>query len=192
VDGHVELRSGEGPIFSGVTLIPTNTALLLPEPTETKARLSNLTFTQVLNPHVVASFGRFNTVDLYSVGKPYTGGEGIDRFMNLSMNAPPLTIRTIPPVAEGAIFTILHKGAPVATAGLIESTDEGFFANGATVIWNATVPIKPFTRPGHYSVGGEFSSTVATSTTQSDWLPIPGGQPRATEQGAWTLNFNFD
>jgi porin len=191
VDGHLEMRSGKAPQLSGGTLIPTNTALLLPEAEGTTWRLSNVTFTQVLNPHVVLSAGRFNIVDIYN--KAYTGGRGIDKFMNLSFTAPPLDIRTIPPVVEGVSFTILRGGEVAATAGLIESTDEGFFANGATVLWSVAVPLKPSRMPGHYSVGGAFSSVVASSLDQSPWAFLPPLNIfKAKEQGAWTVNFTFD
>jgi porin len=80
-----------------------------------------------------------------------------------------------------------------ATAGLIDSTDHGFFKNGATVMWNVTLPVKPFSLPGHYSLGGEFSSTVATALDQNFWLLLPPFNGTAqTKQGAWTLNFTFD
>ncbi len=188
---HVEIRYGDVPLLSGGTLIPTNTALLFPENMDTKARLSALNFTQTLNPHVAVSVGRFNMIDLYR--QPYTGGRGEDKFMNLSFVLPTMSIRTVPPVAEGVIFTVLRGAEPVATAGLIESTDEGFFKNGATVLWNVVLPVKPFSLPGHYSVGGEISSVSATSLDQSVWLLLPPfNQPAELKTGAWTLNITFD
>jgi porin len=191
VSGHLEVRYGDVPLLTGGTLIPTNTALLFPEAQDTKARLSALNFTQVLNSHAAVSVGRFNMVDLYD--RAYTGGRGIDKFMNLSFVMPTISVRTVPPVAEGVIFSILNGGNVVATAGLIESTDEGFFKNGATVLWNVTLPVHLFTKPGHYAVGGEFSSTVATSLDQSAWLLLPPFNNSAVlQQGAWTLNVSFD
>lgn len=191
VNAHVEVRFGDVPLFAGGTLIPTNTALLFPEPEETKARLSSLNFTQILNPHVAVSVGRFNTVDLYR--RAYTGGAGEDKFMNLSFVVPPISLRTVPPVAEGVIFAVLRGSEVAATAGLIESTDAGFFKNGATVLWEVALPVKLFTKPGHYSVGGEFSSTVATALDQNPWILLPPlNNPVLTKQGAWTLNVTFD
>jgi porin len=191
VSAHLEVRYGDVPLLAGGTLIPTNTALLFPERQDTKARLSSLNFTQVLNPHATVSVGRFNMVDLSD--HAYTGGRGIDKFMNLSFVMPPISIRTVPPVAEGVIFNVLRGSEVAATAGLIESTDEGFFKNGATVLWNVMLPVKLFGGPSHYSVGGEFSSTVATSLDQSVWLLLPPFNNTAiTKQGAFTLNVSFD
>lgn len=191
VSAHFELRYGDVPLLAGGTLIPTNTALLFPEAQDTKARLSSLNLTQVLNPHASVSVGRFNMLDLYD--RAYTGGRGIDKFMNMSFVRPPISMRTVPPVAEGVIFNVYRGSEVAATAGLIESTDEGFFKNGATVLWNVTLPVKLFGGPSHYSVGGEFSSTVATSLDQSVWLLLPPFNNTAiTKQGAFTLNVSFD
>jgi porin len=193
VDGHLEIRFGDVPLLAGGTLLPTNTALVFPEPEDTKARLSGLTFTQVLNPHVSVSIGRFNMLDRYS-NRMYTGGAGIDRFMNMAFVRNPISVRTVPPVAEGAIFSIMRGGQVVATGGLIESTDEGFFKNGATVLWDVNLPIKPFSLPGTYTIGGEFSSTQGTALDQNFWLLIPPGSEvtPVTEQGAWTLHVTVD
>lgn len=191
MNAHVEIRFGDAPLLAGGTLIPTNTALLFPEPEDTKARLSALNFTQVMNPHVAVSVGRFNMLDLYQ--RAYTGGIGEDKFMNLSFVIPPVSLRTVPPVAEGVIFSVLKGSEVVAKAGLIESTDAGFFKNGATVLWEVALPVKLFTKPGHYSVGGEFSSTEATALDQNPWILLPPlNQPVLTKQGAWTLNITFD
>ena len=193
VDGHLEIRFGDTPLLAGGTLLPTNTALLFPEPEDTKARLSGLTFTQVLNPHVSLSVGRFNMLDRYS-NRMYTGGAGIDRFMNMAFVRNPISVRTVPPVAEGAIFSIMRGGEVVATGGLIESTDEGFFKNGATVLWDVNLPIKPFSLPGRYTIGGEFSSTQGTALDQNFWLLIPPGSEVVpeTKLGAWTLHVTVD
>jgi len=74
-------------------LIPTSTALLFPESEGTHAKLSSLYFTKVFDGKYVLQAGRFNMVDLYSA-HPFTGGEGIDRFMNLSLDAPPVSARS--------------------------------------------------------------------------------------------------
>ena len=90
------------PLLAGGTLIPTSTALLFPESTGTHAEVSSLYGTQVFENKFVLQFGRFNTLDLYSA-HPFTGGDGTDRFMNLSLVAPPVSARTLPPWGEGVI-----------------------------------------------------------------------------------------
>ena len=62
--------------------------------------------------------------------------------MNLSTVFPPISLRTIPPSADGVIFSVLKGGRSAVTLGLIESTEGGFFENGATFMWNAALPVK--------------------------------------------------
>jgi porin len=136
--------------------------------------------------------GRFNTVDLYSA-HPFTGGAGIDRFMNLSLVAPPVSGRTVPPVAEGVLFSMLRGTAPMVTVGVIESTEEGFFENGATFLWSVSPPWKLSRKPGGLSFGGEISSFEGTSLDQSPWAFLPESPiPLAEEEGTWTLNVTLD
>ncbi len=187
------LRYGDVPLVAGGTLIPTSTALLFPDRDGTEAQLSALYATQILEKKFALSFGRFNFLDAYSA-HPFTGGEGIDRFMNLSFVAPPVSARTIPPVAEGVMFSYLYGGRPAVTVGLIESTEDGFFENGATLMWNVGLPVKlSKTKPGGISVGGEFSSFEGTSLSQNPWVFIPElDVPLAEERGTWTFNVSVD
>jgi porin len=193
VTAHVEFRYGDVPLLAGGTLVPTSAALLFPEADGEEIRLSSLFASYMFQgtsgePRMALSFGRFDMVDMYV--KPFTGGEGVDKFMNLAFVAPPIWARTIPPVTEGVIATFLRGVEPVVTVGLIDSNDEGFFDNGATFMWDVRLPIKPFSLPGQYSVGGEFSSITATSLDQSPWVFIPAlDVPLEEEEGAWTLNF---
>lgn len=191
--GHFELRYGDVPLLAGGTLIPTSTALLFPDSEGTKADITSLYATQMFENRFLLQFGRFNTLDLYSA-HPFTGGEGIDRFMNLSLVAPPISVRTVPPSAEGVLFTVLKGTQPALTLGLIESTEDGFFKNGATFMWTAGLPVKlSKTLPGGISVGGEFSSFEGTSLDQSPWVFVPGlNVPLEQEQGTWTFNVTVD
>jgi porin len=191
--GHVEMRSGDVPLLAGGTFIPTSTALLFPESSGTHAAVSSLYGTQVFENKFVLQFGRFSALDLYSA-HPFTGGGGIDRFMNLSLVAPPLSARTVPPSFEGVTFSVLKGTHPALTLGLIESTQDGFFENGATFMWNAALPVKlSKTLPGGVSVGGEIGSFEGTALDQTPWALIPAlGLPLETVQGAWTLNVTVD
>jgi porin len=192
-DGHFELRYGDVPLLSGGTLIPTSTALLFPESEGTHAKLSSLYGTQVFENRYVLQFGRFNTLDLYSA-HPFTGGEGINRFMNLSLVAPPVSARTVPPSGEGVLFSVLKGTVPALTLGLIESTEEGFFENGATFLWSAGLPVRfSSTLPGGVLIGGEFSSFEGTSLDQNPWVFLPSLDIEpAIESGTWTFNVTVD
>jgi porin len=192
LDAHVELRYGDTPLLAGGTLIPTSTALLFPESEGTHAKLSSLYYTQIFGGKYVLQAGRFNTLDLYSA-HPFTGGEGVDRFMNLSLVAPPVSARTVPPVAEGVLFSVLRGATPALTVGIIESTEEGFFDNGVTFLWSVSPPWKLSDKPGGISFGGELSTFEGTSLDQSPWAFLPESPvPLAREEGTWTLNVTVD
>ncbi len=184
---HVQFRYGDTPLLAGGTLLPTSAAMLFPEADGEEIRITSLFGSYLFSPNFILNFGRFNTVDLYV--KPFTGGEGLDKFMNMAFVGPPIWARTIPPVAEGVIGAFLKNFEPVVTLGLIESTEDGFFDNGATVMWDVRLPVHPFKLPGQYSVGGEVSSITATSLDQTKFALLPPlNVPLAEEEGAWTLN----
>jgi porin len=192
LDAHVELRYGDTPLVAGGTLIPTSSALIFPESEGTHAKLSSLYYSQVFAGKYVLQAGRFNTLDLYSA-HPFTGGEGVDRFMNLSLVAPLVSARTVPPVAEGVLFSVLRGATPALTVGVIESTEEGFFDNGVTFLWSVSPGWKLSQKPGGISFGGELSSFEGTSLDQNPWALLPDSPvPLASEQGTWALNVTVD
>ena len=160
--GHFEMRYGDVPLLSGGTLIPTIQRSSSRNSSGTHAHGQQPLRHAGVREQVRAAvrplqLSRF----LYDV-HPFTGGEGIDRFMNLSLVAPPVSARTVPPSGEGVMFSVLKGAAPMVTVGLIESTEHGFFENGATFMWNVALPVKlSKTLPGGISVGGEVGSSRA-------------------------------
>src|SRR5262245_3912365 len=192
VDAHVEMRYGDTPLFSGGTLIPVNAGLIFPESEGTHAKVSSLYYSQLFGGKYVLQAGRFDALDIYSA-HPFTGGEGVDRFMNLSFVAPPVSARTVPPVFEGALFSVLRGATPALTVGVIESTEEGFFENGATLLWSVSPPLKLSSKPGGLAFGGELSGFEGRSLDQSPFALIPVSPiPLAAEHGAWTFNVTLD
>ena len=114
--------------------------------------------------------------------------------MNLSLVAPPISARTVPPSTEGVMFSVLKGAQPAVTLGLIESTEDGFFENGATFMWTA----------GSRSSSRRRCRAASRSAAKSG----PSRAPRSTRrrgcssrrltfrvktvQGAWTLNVTVD
>jgi len=188
---HIEFRYGDTTLFAGGTLMPTNAAMLLPENEGNAINFTSLYLTKMFGPSTVLQAGRFSAVDLYA--KPFTGGEGVDKFMNVAFVAPPLMARTMPFVFEGVLMTSLKGSEPFITAGLFESTQDGFFANGATVFGSVALPLNKFITPGHYVVSGTYSSVEATSLDQTPYALIPAFDvPLETEKHAWTFDLTMD
>ena len=190
---HVEFRYGETPLLAGGTMVPTNSALLIPDTEGAYVDVTSLYVSKMLSENTVLQAGRFNMFENYN--RPFTGGEGLDKFQNLAFVMPPLLGRTTPPIVEGVFISTLRNGDPFITGGLYESTRDGFFQNGATVFGSVTLPLGFWEAPGHYSVTGTFSSIKATSLDQTVYamLPLPGVTPVLnTEENAWTLDVRVD
>jgi len=190
---HVDFRYGEVPLLAGGTMVPVNTALLYPGREDFVADVSSLYVSYMLNPNMVIHAGRFNMLE--NNDRPFTGGEGIDKFQNMAFVLPPLLARTTPGIVEGVFLSSLRNSERFITAGLYESTSDGFFKNGATLFGSVTMPITIWEAPGHYTVTGTFSSIEATSLDQTEgsFLPLPAITPvLATENNAWTFDVRID
>lgn len=70
---HVETRYGQDVNFEAVGLSPVNVAMLYPNPDEHDTAITGLMFAQALSPQVQATFGKFNTLDLFHSLYPQTG-----------------------------------------------------------------------------------------------------------------------
>ena len=191
---HVEFRYGETPLLAGGVMVPTNAALLIPDTEGAYVDITSFYISKMLSENTVLQAGRFNMFENYN--RPFTGGEGLEKFQNLAFVLPPLLARTTPPVVEGVFISTLRNGEPFITGGLYESTRDGFFQNGATIFGSVTMPIGIWEAPGHYSVTGTFSSIKATSLDQTIYSlvpPVPGGTPVLnTEENAWTFDVRVD
>jgi porin len=191
VTGHLMFRYGDTTTLAGGTLLPTNTALLFPENEGAEFDFSSLYVTRTFSNSVTIQAGRFDLLEAQR--RPFTGGEGLDRFQNMAFVFLPLHMRTLPPSAEGAIFTQLRNGEPLVTVGLVESTEDGFFKNGATVFGVYDQKLSMFAAPGKVSVRGTMSSINATSLDDSKYLFIPEytGEIESVT-GAWSLDVAFE
>ena len=190
---HVEFRYGEAPLLAGGTLLPTNSALLIPATEGSYIDVTSLYVSKMLSDSTVLQAGRFNMLENYD--RPFTGGEGLDKFQNMAFVLPPLLARTTPPIVEGVFISSLRDGDPFITGGLYESTRDGFFQNGATLFGSVTMPVHIWEAPGHYSVTGTYSSIKATSLDQTIYtmLPLPKPPPvLETKSHAYTVDVRFD
>ena len=202
VNGYGGFRYGETTNSAGEPLVPSNTALFLPTGKGDVFSLTSLTVTQSLSPNLAISAGRFDTVLLYNT--LFTGGYGLDKFMNLAFTAPPIVGKTVPPVTLGASLLVLHEKKPVFTAAIFNSvntpTTTGFEklgSNGWTISLNANLPVKLCGLSGDYSVGGTYSTEQLTSLSQNPLILLPNllsekAPPLQKQSGSWEVNFAVD
>lgn len=202
IDLHGETRYGDSANDRTGTLLPVNIGLSVPVTDGTVTALTGVKITQALSENFAVFFGKINTADGFN--QPFTGGAmGINGFMNAGVLFPPILARTIPYSTYGAGFAVLRNFEPVFTAAVFDThntpTTSGFdefFTNGATVNLQANLPTKFRGLPGHYSIGGVYSSGTYTnldnlpyflaSRLQGELPPLP------RTKGSWAVYGLFD
>src|SRR6266446_102244 len=144
------------------------------------------------------SLAKINTLDDFRLN--YTGGNGLDRFMNSAVVANVINGRTIPYSTYGAGFAMFADQGPEFTF-LVRDPDhhptttdlDKLFAHGALLTGSLRLPIAPFGLPGTQVFGGNWSSRHYTSLDPSDWENVPGqGLPAPEESGSWAIWYNAD
>jgi len=104
VMSHIEYRHGSSNSFLGDTLLPVNSATILPISSPHTVVVSSLYLAQKLSVDSTFLIGKFNVVDFLK-DDPFWGGWGNHRFMNVAFVAPPSGV--LPPTIFGAILK--HK-----------------------------------------------------------------------------------
>lgn len=205
---HSQLRYGDAVLQPGSTLVPVGSAPLFPAIDGTKVALTDLVLRQRLGSRVSVSAGRFDLVDRHD-DEPFTGGRGVEKFQNLAFVAPSLLARTTPPVsALGAELAALHEGERVATLLVYDprdsSNDVGLDSDLFAAVAFAgelTLPVAPWGRPGHYAVGGSYSTQNGDVLDQPSFVLLPQLRcfftcpvlPAPKSKGdSWSVHFRFD
>jgi porin len=196
---HVESRFGEDVNFDAVSFAPANVAMLYPKEGEHDTAITGLTFDQVLNEDVHATFGKFNAVDMFYSLYPETG-RGINGFMNASMVIPLAAARTVPLSFMGAGLTLYQDKQ--AEGGVLVfdpqncTTTSGFddmFDNGANIMgyWRFFTDINGL--PGSHYFGGIWSTGEFVSFDPTGFVIVPGqGLVVDRQTGAYTLLYIFE
>lgn len=202
IDLHAETLYGlsANPLTGGV--LPVSIGQSLPLPDESVTALTGVKFTQALSERVVGFFGKVNTADGYN--QPFTGGAlGVNGFWNTGLVIPPVLARTIPYSTFSAGFAVLKGTDPVLAVAVFDTRNtpttsgfEEFFTNGVTVNGQATLPYTLFDRPGHFSVGGTYSSGKYVALDDLPFFVVRRlrGElpPLPRETGSWSVYTLFD
>jgi len=194
---HAETRFGEDVILDAAAAAPSNANMLYPGLENTTA-ITGLQFNLPLtsDQEWIASFGKFNTVDLFNTIYPQTG-RGVDGFMNGSVFLPMATVRTMPMSFLGASVMKMHEGKIQGSLLVYDShnvpTTSGFetlFDNGANIagMWRFFTEFRSL--PGSHLFLGTWASGDFTSLDETGWSFHPGiglVAPQAT--GSWSLAY---
>ena len=164
-----ETSFGTSVLSDAGAVVPVNTAGLLPTPNEPTSALMNATFTQFLSPKFGVIAGKIFTIDSF---QGEFAGNYRTQFMNTGLNFP-LASALIPISAYGGGVIVVPWDGFVLSALAIDpsgtTTNNDIseaFDDGAMVIANGKITVKPFGLVGSQSVGGMWSNKTRLSLIQ--------------------------
>lgn len=190
-----EWQFGQNSIGDAVGLAPVNTNLLLPE-TSPSFAITHLQYIQGLTENGwVATFGRYNLIDLWTSFYP-DYGRGLDGFMNVASLIPVNVVAPgLPPVSNLAGVIKEGEGGPEAAFLVVESqnspTTAGLeFPNGVTLVGALRRNIKLGNRAGSHMLAATYATGDYTSLDTNDWVILPGGIiAPGTRKGSWFAGY---
>ncbi len=176
---HIETRYGNDVNEIDGMFSLANFNMAFPKGEHAVTGVTALKLTQRLFDHLLLIAGKINTLDDFRLN--YTGGNGLDRFMNSAVVANVINGRTIPYSTYGAGFAMFADQGPEFTF-LVRDPDhhptttdlDKLFAHGALLTGSLRLPVAPFGLPGTQVFGGNWSSRHYTSLDPSDWENVPG------------------
>lgn len=150
------------------TLVPVNTAALLPAPDDRTTALMNATLTQFLSPQFALSAGKFNLAD---AGATEFYGDYRTQFMNAAFNFP-MTLALLPlaTFGGGALFLpgqdIALSGFVLGPGGAPTSNDVAAAFDGVLLMGSGDLTVRPFGLVGHQSLGFTWNNKERFSLDQ--------------------------
>jgi len=150
------------------TLVPVNTAALLPAPNDRTTALTNATLTQFLSPQFGVVAGKINMLDL--AGTEFYG-DYRTQFLNAAFNFP-LTLEQLPlSTFGGGVLAlpsedIILSGLAIGPNGAPISNDVSQAFNGVMIVGSGKLTVKPFGLVGHQSLGFTWNNTERFSLDQ--------------------------
>jgi porin len=166
---HLEYRSGDGTLFRGGSLLPTNTGAALPLSETEQLVASSVYLTQRFSDSTSLMMGKINVIDLLA-RDPFFGGWGIHRFQNVAFVAPPSGL--LPPVIMGGVLR--QQFAPFSATLMIydpkDQTDnyspKGLFDDGVNVSLTAAWAGAVDGRSSSIALNGTYSTKDGTDLSQ--------------------------
>jgi porin len=150
------------------TLVPVNTAALLPAPDDRTTALTNATFTQFLSPQFGVVAGKINLLDS---GPTEFYGDYRTQFLNTAFNFP-MTLELLPLSTFGGGVLVLPREDILLSALVIGpngapiSNDVSQAFNGVTIVGNGKLTVKPFRLVGHQNLAFTWNNTERFSLNQ--------------------------
>jgi porin len=150
------------------TIVPVNTAALIPAPDDRTTALMNATLTQFLSPQFGVTAGKLNLLD---AGETEFYGNYRTQFMNAAFNFP-MTFALLPLSTFGGGVVVLPRddillsGLAIGPNGAPISNDVGQAFHGVLILGNGKLTVKPFGLVGHQSLGFTWNNQNRFSLDQ--------------------------
>ena len=150
------------------TIVPVNTAALIPAPDDRTTALMNASLTQFLSPQFGVTAGKFNLLD---AGETEFYGNYHTQFMNTAFNFP-MTVALLPlsTFGGGALFLprqdIILSGLVLGPNGTPTSNDLGQAFHGVLVLGSGKLTVKPFGLVGHQGLSLTWNNEERFSLDQ--------------------------
>jgi porin len=150
------------------TVVPVNTAALIPAPDDRTTVLMNATLTQFFSPQFGVTVGKFNLLD---AGETEFYGDYRTQFMNAAFNFP-MTFALLPLSTFGGGVVVLPRddillsGLAIGPTGAPISNDVGQAFHGVLILGSAKLTVKPFGLVGHQSLGFTWNNQDRFSLDQ--------------------------
>ncbi len=198
---HTQAQYGDSLAGDAGAFAFPNTAMLYPLPDYDGAAITALWGMQMLSPNIAVAGGKLNSVDIWSMIYPHTGG-GLDGFMNVNMIAAALPWFRWVNLSElgGGVLVLADDGQiqggllvidtanSTTTTGLSDPFDNGA---GILALWRFFIEMDD--KPGSilFAFGGATGDYAALDP--SSWGFVPGvGPVEGTKEGTWSGAVYYD
>ena len=191
-----EHRFGETIQEATGAILPPTVLADLPTTETRNVYLTNVLFTQFLSETFGVFAGKLDTLD--GDLNAFAHGRGKTQFSNAAFVATPVGLRTVVYSTLGTGFVILQEGEPLFSFSVLNATDtvrtSGFdelFADGVVLVPELRLPTKLGGRPGHFLIGGSWSSRDYVALDQAATVLLPN-VPVTRRSDSWAIYCNFD
>lgn len=195
---HTEYNFGNSINGRGGTLLPKNTALLLPGSKDAdRFDVSSLFIAQNIGTNKTLMVGKINMVDI-AAGTRFSGGAGIDNFQHIAFAAPPSGL--VPPTIFGSLLSIKTKdlnytfGVFDPSSAVNKSGLENPFNKGINFFSSIEKPVKIAGKQGSHALKVVYSTQNGTSLSGLADIIIPSdiANPIVTKKNRYYAGYSFN
>lgn len=189
---HAELNHGDALSSPGGTFLPSNVGLRFPSLDTPSGDLA-LFLGQKLPGGATLMAGKLNTVDLYSAGREFSGGRGVERFHHLEFAAPASGIT--PSMTLGALVSapigptkatlfVYDPDSKVGRVGLRRAFEKGTTLNGSVEVGSSL-----WDRKGRHIVSAAYSTQEGVDFDDIPELILPRALAPGRKDHRWYLSY---